>query len=57
MYKFLKKLWHRYIEFTMEQYAERPKIRPKKIYKVGNKKFVRTKRLTRGPIPKTRYEK
>ena len=53
MYKFLKKWWNRYMEFTMEQYAERPTI----IYKVGKKKFVRTKKLTKGPIPRTRYEK
>lgn len=53
MLKWIKKLWKRYYEFTIKSYEEKPPV----IYKVGNKRFVKRKRFSKGPVPRTRYEK
>ena len=52
MFGCIKRLWKRYEKFTMEQYNVAPVV-----YKIGSKKYTKKKSFSKGPIPRTRYEK
>ena len=51
MYKWIKKQWKRYCDFTVQSY-EQPTV-----YKIGKKKYIKVKRFSKGPVPRTRYDK
>lgn len=52
MFAWIKRLWKRYEKLTMEQYGVPPTV-----YKIGTKRYIKKKRFTKGPVPRTRYEK
>jgi len=52
MFRWIKRLWGRYMRFTLEQYDASPVV-----YKIGTKKYIKVKKYTKGPVPRTRYEK
>jgi hypothetical protein len=52
MFGWIERLWKRYVRFTMEQYDMSPVV-----YKIGTKKYIKVKKFSRGPVPRTRYQK
>ena len=52
MFRWIKRLWKRYEKFTLEQYDMAPVV-----YKIGTKRYIKKKAFSRGPVPRTRYEK
>jgi len=52
MFGWIKRLWKWYERITLEQYDVSPVV-----YKIGTKKYIRVKKYTKGPVPRTRYEK
>ena len=52
MLEWIKKLYKRYERFTLEQYDVAPVV-----YKIGTKRYIKKKTFSKGPIPRTRYEK
>ena len=52
MFRWIKRLWKRYEKFTMEQYDMAPVV-----YKIGTKRYIKKKAFSKGPVPRTRYEK
>jgi len=52
MFRWIKRLWKWYERITLEQYDASPVV-----YKIGTKKYIKVKKYTKGPIPRTRYEK
>ena len=52
MFRWIKQLWKRYERFTMEQYDVSPVV-----YKIGTKKYIKVKKFSKSPVPRTRYQK
>ena len=52
MLGWIKRLYKRYEQFTMEQYDVSPVV-----YKIGTKKYIKVKKFSKRPVLRTRYEK
>jgi hypothetical protein len=52
MLGWIKKLYKRYERFTLEQYDVSPVV-----YKIGTKKYTKVKKISKGPVPRTRYQR
>ena len=52
MFRWIKQLWKRYEQFTLEQYDVSPVV-----YKIGTKKYIKKKQFSKNPLPRTRYQK
>lgn len=52
MFGWIKRLWKRYVQFTLEQYEVSPVV-----YRIGTKKYIKRKAFSKGPVPRTRYQK
>jgi hypothetical protein len=52
MLEWIKKLYKRYERFTLEQYDVSPVV-----YKIGTKKYIKVKKFSKGPVPRTRYQR
>ena len=52
MFGWIKRLYKRYERFTLEQYDVSPVV-----YRIGTKKYIKVKKISKHPMPRTRYKK
>jgi hypothetical protein len=52
MWTWIKRLYKSYERKTLQQYDVPPTV-----YKIGNKRYVKKKKISKGPVPRTRYDK